>query len=157
MPDQETLRKLYDRETSAQLIFDYFADRKRGSRQTSVESLQATMKRQNQTLRRKDITDLFRQLETAGCGTFVKGAKGHASRFEWTVNLMDVGRLATGEETNVDSDGISAVEPDEADMVPHTFPLRPEMDIEILLPVDLTVTEAKRLGGFIRTLPFENE
>jgi hypothetical protein len=36
----------------------------------------------------------------------------------------------------------------------HSFPLRPNLVISLNLPLDLTDSEAERLSGFIKTLPF---
>lgn len=36
----------------------------------------------------------------------------------------------------------------------YSFPLRPNVVLSLNLPVDLTNTEAERLAGFIKTLPF---
>lgn len=51
------------------------------------------------------------------------------------------------ELTTVNTEGIEK-------FLTYSFPLRPNLVISLNLPVDLTDTEAERLSGFIKTLPF---
>lgn len=37
----------------------------------------------------------------------------------------------------------------------HTYNLRPDCQIDFVLPADLTAREADRLAGFIKSLPLE--
>src|SRR5690606_27511620 len=105
--------------------------------------------------------EFFKQLAEANCGEFVVGRKGHSSRFEWGVGLVSVGRVASGQLNQVErladvelsrelDDGADA-EPDELN---HRFKLRPDFEVDLRLPRDLTTAEAGRLADFARTLPF---
>lgn len=47
--------------------------------------------------------------------------------------------------------------PKSSDKVGHTFRLRPDLNVEIPLPPDLTKKEARRLAKFIRLLPLSDQ
>ena len=40
-------------------------------------------------------------------------------------------------------------------LVTHNFPLRPNMIVQLRLPVDLTTADAARIAGFVKSLAFE--
>jgi len=153
------LRKLYSSSRSAKAAFDYFAQRQNGSARTTVDSLQVALRRDGNDVARSDIVDLFKSLEAAECGSFVIGRKGHPSRFEWRVSLIDVGRSAAGEAVKVeaitDAERADSEELDEVEtLLEHRYRLRPEVELRFELPLNLTPAEAVRISDFIRTLPF---
>ena len=121
----------------------------------------------------------FKQLAAVGCGRFIVGRKGRRSRFEWWFDpgsvssaalkrRKDLAPLPAGqnsagdtceaiaEESAEEDDGRIGEAPSEVDdsNIEHTFMLRPDFPVRILLPESLTKVEAERLSGFIRTLPF---
>jgi hypothetical protein len=157
--DVSALAALYRSEAAAKAIFDHFARRQYNSAKTTVDRLQASLKQEDYEVSRSDIIDFFRKLESAHCGEFVIGRKGHSSRFEWATSLISVGQAAAGEVAKVDviTEAEKAEDPeDETDaiLVEHRYRLRPTFELKIMLPTDLTSSEAGRLADFIRTLPF---
>jgi hypothetical protein len=109
---------------------------------------------------RAEIVALMKALEDVGVGKFVHGRSGHPSRFEWSTSLKSVGQAAVGEAVELEDiegelEDDDQTEEEEVETVEHSFKLRPELDIALVLPEDLTVREAERLATFIRSLPFE--
>lgn len=45
----------------------------------------------------------------------------------------------------------------EVRMVPHDFPLRPDLTIRLNLPMDLTVAEAARLSVMVHAVAFDDQ
>jgi hypothetical protein len=153
------LRKLYTNSRAAKAAFDHFAQRKNSSAQTTVDRLQTALRQDGHDAARSDIIDLFRELANAGCGHFVVGRKGHPSRFEWLVSLVDVGRSAAGEAVKVEaiteSERGDAINNDDGvELIEHRYRLRADLDLRFELPVNLTSAEASRIADFVRTLPF---
>jgi hypothetical protein len=153
------LRKLYTTSRAAKAAFDHFAQRKNSSAQTTVDRLQTALRQDGQDVARSDIIDLFKALGEAGCGHFVVGRKGHPSRFEWLVSLIDVGRSAAGEAVKVEaiteSERADSINDDSAvELIEHRYRLRADVDLRIELPLNLTAAEASRVADFVRTLPF---
>lgn len=157
--DLKKLRELYQKDPAARAMLDEFARRERNRTETKVDNLLYLVV-ENRPITRGEIIQVFQELQTIGCGAFVVGRKGHASRFNWTVGLPSVGKAAAGEDLPLDV--ISEEErQEEAEEVPerelklYSFPLRPNHDLRLELPLDLSSAEAARLSDFIKSLPFE--
>jgi hypothetical protein len=146
----EMLQALYKASESAAKILSNFATRKRDRKVVEVGRLEEILP----DLTRGEIVDVFKKLAEFGCGSFLVGRRGAASRFVWDVSLRSVGKAAMGQGT------VEAVseETDEEDgpmpSIRHEFSLRPDFRVQIELPANLTAREAARLADFIRTLPF---
>lgn len=154
--DRKTLQALYAQSACAQAAFDYFAGRENKSAKTTVEALQNALKSQG-PFRTPEITSLFKELQSAGCGQYVMGRKGHPSRFEWSVSLIKVGQAATGEADEdilAGEDFEDAGVDDEVDLIEHRFHLRRDFELTMVLPANLTKAEAHRIARFVKVLPF---
>lgn len=166
-PDLSELRKLYARSAAAKSILDNFAGRKRNQRETTVARLQHVLMHQGIALSEADIRDFFKNIGKLNFGTFKIGRRGGETRFEWRVGMMSLGLFARGDRAVVESLGSELDVADEGeDAMPNLvsdstrrilYPLRPDKDVELFLPVNLNQREANRLAEFIRTLPFEAE
>jgi hypothetical protein len=156
--DLKKLRDLYKSNKAAQSMLDEFARRERNRTETKVDNLLYLMV-ENRPITRGEVIQAFRELQDIGCGSFVAGRHGHPSRFQWTLGLPSVGRAAAGEDLPLDT--ISEEERAEDERIPegerkiYSFPLRPNLDLKLELPLDLTASEATRLTGFIKSLPFD--
>ena len=117
MVDKDAVIQIYRTKKSFQTILDYFARRQKNSSRTTAERLQKALASEDIDITRTEIIDLFRALANAGCGVFLVGRKGHPTRFEWSVGLIDVGRVAQGESVEPtplnESDNSTLVVPDE--------------------------------------------
>jgi hypothetical protein len=153
--DIPTLQKLYNQDAEAKAILDYLASRERNRSETKLDRLLWILRVDGNQVHRGAAIRVFRALEDVGCGRFVAGRKGHPSRFEWTVGMVDVARVAAGETVKIEAAPID--ENDEAadDLLEHHFLLRKDLDVPLRLPGNLTAREAARLAAFIQSLPFD--
>jgi hypothetical protein len=150
------LRKLYDNNETARRVFDHFARRTYNATETKTDRLLALLNSNGQIVSRGELISLFRQLEKLGYGQYIAGRHGHPSRFIWKVSIVSVGQAAAGESQNVEA--ISSEEQKQNDdgvgIIPHVYQLRPELQVTLELPSDLSSREAERLSEFLKTLPF---
>jgi hypothetical protein len=160
----QLLQQTYRRSDKYAAVFDYLAERQRNYRETKPEILVMRMRESGTDLERSEIISFFRELETAGCGKYIEGRRGHSSRFEWYAPMNGVGLAAKGEQNLVEglvaSEAVPPVNVDSLDReesIAHTFYLRPDFPIKILLPKDLRSVEAERIADWVKTLPFNLE
>jgi hypothetical protein len=155
------LKSLYSSAEVAKAVLDDFAIRQRNQRKTKLDQL--LFRLASSGVSRSEVIRVFRKLEELGYGEFVEGRRGHPSRFEWLFDLVTVGRAAAGSSQVIEEVRTSAEEEDEADALPvmppgslsHKFQLRPDWQVDLILPIDFTTREALRLSDFIKTLPFD--
>jgi hypothetical protein len=155
--DVAGLRDLYKASVVAQAALDHFGRRRKNSGITTVDRLQERLVRLGHEVSRNEVVDLLRTLGKLGCGKFVVGRRGGRSRLRWSVGLREVGQLAAGEDVAVPQ--LETAEHEEGDGPEaganreHRYWLRPELEVLLELPPNLTASEASRLADFIRTLP----
>ena len=97
--DVAGLRRFYRSDPNAPKVLDILAARENDSRITTVSSLVARLKGAGFAITRPEIMRVFRALEAFNCGNFIKEPRvvsraSQASRFEWRVSLVIVGRRA---------------------------------------------------------------
>lgn len=154
---KQHLRRLASASTDCQRQFmEGLARREREPRNgfTSVDELERLGEN------RPTAVKFFKDLAAAGCGEFLTGRRGQPSRIEWHLKAKEVGQEFVSYLQEVESpaathQGVDEVsEPVSEDFHRHQFLLRPGVQINIELPLDLTVEESVRLADFVRTLPF---
>jgi hypothetical protein len=157
-PNVDGLREFYKKNAVARWFLDHAAQRERGRAETSVERTQGILKEHDHEVSRGDIVDLYQALEKLNCGKFIPGRRGRPSRFAWTESIVSVGKAAAGEPEVISSapePAAAAVEVSET--LTHAYHLRPDTQVTIELPTDLSLQEAERLAAFIKTLPMEQD
>lgn len=155
--DIQFLREIYERSPSVCAVLDYFAAKARPSQKTTVDLLIANLAKGGRHANRGTVVLFFKNLQKRGWGQFIAGRHGHPSRFEWSVSNTSLGRVATGEESEIEEIGEHAGEEESSESnIEHSFQLRLDIRVKLLLPASLTQLEASRLGDFIKTLPFGN-
>lgn len=97
--DVAGLRRFYRSDPIAPKVLDILAARENDSRITTVSSLVARLKGAGFVITRPEIMTVFKALESFNCGKFIKeksivSRANRASRFEWRVSLVGVGRKA---------------------------------------------------------------
>jgi hypothetical protein len=158
--DVKKLREFYQRSAPARALLDDFAARERNRTETKVDNLRY-IQVESRPITRGEIIEVFQELQKLGCGSFVVGRKGHSSRFQWRLGLPSVGKAAAGEEIQLDVVSEEDRRQEEATDVPegvrklYLFPLRPNLDLRLELPLDLSSAEAARVSDFIKSLPFD--
>jgi hypothetical protein len=160
------LVELYNSNAAARAVLDLIAKRERNSRSTEIERISDLLEQAGYSFARREILDVLRSLSDIGLGAFKAGRRGYVTRLEWTTNMIEVGRLASGQsvdEATGQSAGEDGDEPDESpaeevesDQLKHIFRLRPSYLVEIYLPADIRKSEADRLAAWIQTLPFDS-
>ena len=69
------------------------------------------------------------------------------------VGTQHIERIATAIDRLENPDRAAEAPEDEAGMLQHSFHLRPDLQIRMELPSDLTEREADRLARFVQSLP----
>ena len=153
----ERLIQLANNDACARAFFQNSAARVRQQSVTSVERALTNLENAGHNFERHQLVAVFRELDASECGTFKIGRRGWPSRFEWSASIIAVGRNALGEAVEIEpvpEDPGDEVDAD-LDWLTHTFHLRPNIEIEFELPIDLSPNEAERLIGFMKSIPFE--
>jgi hypothetical protein len=75
--------------------------------------------------------------------------RGRPSRFWFYVSSVGLGKEVSGKG----KPAVRIIRPPK--MLTHRFRLRPELEISLELPSDLTQKEVGRVADFLKTLPFE--
>lgn len=141
--DVQNLKSMYDADRTAHVVLNHLAHT-RAVKTMTVDKLLSDLQG---SLKREEVIPLLRQLQQAGCGQFLAGRRGHQSRFEWTVKSSEAGQAVSTTLNVAKNDDIAAV-------LKHSYQLRPNFHVELVLPANFNSTEADRLAAYIRTLPF---
>jgi hypothetical protein len=122
---------------------------------------------------RQRIIQFLRELEEEKWGTFTTGRRGHKSRFEAPRGLRALSELLSPKAQSDHEPNYQAEQPKFNDVSgykesvtkepasrqgqretrTYQFPLRPDYQISITVPVDMTENEASRVSEFIKLLP----
>ncbi len=145
---------MYRRDAAARLILDSFASRERRLGVIEVsEAMQQT------GLGRNEVIRVFKELAELGCGRFWNGRKGQETRLQFTLGVKAIGGAAKGIAANghqaPDKTGEQLQPSPTNSMRTYEYPLRSDLSATITLPLTLSLNEAQRLSGFIRTLVIE--
>jgi len=92
-----------------------------------------------------DFLAMLKLLQTLGYGKYIVGRKGGTTRFVWDQPMLDVARIATA-QVGAPATTVTTKE--------HVFSVRPDWNISIEVPLNLTQKEADRLGDFVKTLAY---
>jgi hypothetical protein len=158
-------KKLYATSRVAKAAFDYFATCQRNRSETKVNRLVSVLLTRGHDVSYGDVRNFLRDLAGLQCGIYIIGRRGQPSRLKWTDELVSLGQAAAGqrseieqfkEEEAVDNEveerTNGQISPDDMKL---SYPLRRDRHVEIVVPKDITSTEAQRLADFIKTLQFE--
>ena len=103
---------------------------------------------------------LLRALGDIGCGEFIVGRRKMKTRFEWgRQGAIPVAKAFLGESVEITREDDEGTEFNQTgstnpNSYKHHFLLRPDLTIEVTLPLDITKEEANRLADFVRSIPF---
>jgi len=129
--------------------------------ETLVKTLDERLKG-NKEINPRGIVTFFKTLQEFGMGKFIPGRRGHSSRFRWEVDSRHIDSAA---RRDLDREQMGShpipVHQDEAQhgshkigMRSHKYYLRPDLQISVHLPTDMTTAEAGRLSQSISSLPY---
>jgi hypothetical protein len=163
----ESIKKLYSSNRVAKAAFDYFASCQRNKSATKVNRLLSVLWTRGHDVSYAEVRDFLRELAVLRCGVYKMGRRGQPSRLEWIDNLVSLGQAAAGQRSEIEQlteeeasaenddreeDSNGQLSPDDMKL---SYPLRRDRHIEIVVPKDITSTEAQRLADFVKTLQFE--
>lgn len=179
--DRPDLEIVYDKLTRlsrrqpAKAVFEYFSSLDEDAYVADVDSVERRLSFLDKP--RGPIIEFFRHLAGLKWGYFKIGRKNHKSRFESPYSLKLIALLAqdtldhdgdglppehTRTNANGSPDGDEVSDGEDARSMhgeaitdlSHSFRLRPDYLVNIVLPADFTGTEASRLAEFVKSLPF---
>jgi hypothetical protein len=169
--DINKLRQSYAVNAELVAICDELGTRTNNQRVTKLKPFLALLNRDRaEAIKQWKLIAAFRELEICGCGAYVEGRHGHPSRFVWDAEYgsLSICKAVFGEplqpssETTEENDESTELNTeddantDDESCLDHYFNLRADYQLEITLPVDLTVAEAERLAAFFKSLPLDD-
>jgi hypothetical protein len=151
----QKLRELYRQNEIVREVLDFLGTYERFFRATTVEHLRRSLRQQGVLCTDKAVRDALLELQEVGCGWLYLGRRGHKTRFKWDFSYISIAEVASGEQEQVevrepDEDSEEEVSP----LVSHMYQLRPDLVVNLELPLDFSSGEAVRLAKFIESLPF---
>ena len=148
------LRKTRLTNESARKLFDYLTFSEKHFKSNSVRFLEAET-----NCEYYEIVKLLKGFDSMGFGNFIVGRKGNDSRITWDFHPQSIGSVANRKSSTLygvpsSLDSYDGGMEDEG-LNEHSFLLRPELTIEIVLPHDFSKSDADRLSRWLQTIPFE--
>ncbi len=154
LSDQISLREHLKENASAHAISD-FLYRSQETYQTSSVSFVAD----ETSVDYQEVLHFFRLLDDKFFGSFIVGRKGNDSRINWTYDHNSIGAFILGKSTELKKVSPNAISYDggsqSSDDITHTFHLRPNYKLDILLPADFDRQDLSRLYKWLDTIPFD--
>ena len=181
----DQLRRLYNTNPAARAILDMLAARERNATVTKVETAHANIVARGTSCGFYEVVRALKELAELGYGKFKAGRKGHKSRIEWAVDVVSLGQVAAGVRSDIQTLNVGNLE-DTDDQFAHdattsaqvpissstiqpdargqqrpslkriVFPIRRDLDMELLIPHDFGQKDAQRLADFVKTLAFDD-
>jgi hypothetical protein len=114
---------------------------------------------QDEMCYRADAISRLRSWERHGWGKVIVGRRGAETRFQVSSSLAQA--LASGTSATIPPKPIAAGSPSgqqsvagaKVSLVSHLFKLRPNIELRLNLPSDLTDREASRIARFVEAVP----
>lgn len=157
----EGLQKLYQSDPIARQLVDGLSKRQR----LNPRELTANSASEIADCEYWEAVQVLKQLGEVGVGDFKVGRRGKETRIEWSDHSVRdviaaarddlVEYVAGDEDEEVEvvrrhENGGSSVK-----MSQHRFRIRPDLEIVVMLPVDMSQVEAERLGTMIQQSAFD--
>jgi hypothetical protein len=165
-PDLEKLRAIVRAEPIVQSLLDAVLKAKLKGRFTRLETVHRHMRGGKMGLAQfQELLAGFRLLASCGMGQVERPTVRGYARFAWAVRPQVVRDLAANAAMTLQPGDVldAAILQPAAVVAPalpagcrrHTFELRPELEVTLTLPADLTEGEARRLGHLLLALARE--
>lgn len=142
----------YRREAHAtRAVIDYYRARSRNPREgvARLADVQRELMRSGISHTLVELIEVFADFENAKWGALIRGKE---KRFQWSESAREMaGNIAA----SAGADVFNVPHSEPVSELRHSYHLRPDYQFNFRLPSDFTELEAKRLGEFIGTLPFQ--
>ncbi len=130
---ESKVQTLYRANSLASRFFDALASRQRDATATTIEQIARVL---NSSL--GDALKLAREIEETGAADLYLGRRGAKTRLVWKFSCISIGRIAVGEETELEQPENPVSEDEEAAMESRLDEAARELP-------GLTIPQAKRL------------
>ena len=160
------LARLAKKDPAIRSLFAHIAAQSEAPKEIEVDETASAL-----GLGRAHVVQIFRQLDQLKLGRFLVGRRGRVSRFQWWIDPIDASTNTLGarpvrspigwpesddgEEEEGSAEETPEIQGNAEDVLTHSYKLRADFTIKLILPASLSKNEAERLASFIRTLPFE--
>lgn len=155
--DLNEIKNLYRNDGLVKKFLDWLSKNyQRNMSETKVETIASAL-----DIPKHLATQIAKKLADTGCCQYNKGRTGkHVvthSRISWgnPYPMQEVIKAAKGEVSQSESSMNESKEQEDIKVIPHSFYLRPDFNVQLTLPQDITSLEAERLAKFIRTTSLE--
>ena len=176
-PTIDQLRDLYRSNPVAMTLLDCLGRRRRDTAELKIEHAIQILANESVTASRGQLFRVLKTLEELGFGQVILGRGSCKTRIAWTYSPKGIGRAAVGNQEDIpellkvpegcESGGdatnqhigipsVKATANEEVEFIPHELQLRPDLSIQLELPLDMTPGESQRLALFVQALPFED-
>lgn len=148
----DVIVRKYLREAHAtRAVIDYYRARSRNPREgvARLADVQRELTRSGISHTLVELIEVFADFENAKWGALIRGKE---KRFQWSESAREMAANVAA-AAGVDVHQLPYAEP--VNELKHSYHLRPDYQFNFRLPSDFTELEAKRLGEFISTLPFQ--
>lgn len=155
--DPRRLAAFYRNNYDVRAILDHLGSQPKPAMRVSAEDLSGSDLAGSQ-LKRREVIDAFKALDSLGCGRFRVGRRKWPTRFEFYVSPSELLPIAQSAEFTQPADtsrSATASASTPPRMLGHTFRLRPQVSVTFELPEDIAPKEIVRLTEFLKTVPFE--
>jgi hypothetical protein len=110
----------------------------------------ASQVEQDELCSRTDAVACLRSWERHRWGMFIVGRRGHDSRFQISgAAIVALRRMSAAPTGRPDS----TPTPAKPTFIDHVFKFRPDTELKLSLPSDLTDREASRIARFVEAIP----
>lgn len=148
--DMDRMKSKYRNNPQFRTLIDFLAQQEKDDKLLTVDVLEIRMGKAGLSVTRTDVIRMLQALHGWGCGWFIIGRRGQVSRFWFNVSSTQLGKEVSGKGVIASP----AVPP--LTMLTHKFILRPDLEISLELPSDLSKKEIGRIADYLQTLPFEH-
>ncbi len=153
--DMEGIRNLYDEDDAVRTLLNYITGKHGNVPITSIEELNSILHEKGIHREHPEQVKLLQKLADLGCGVYRNGRRTQPTRIMWNSQIQQI-QPVLQEDTKepLENRNLTYIKDTKGSVLTHTYPLRPDLSIELTLPENLTQVEASRLARHIETLPF---
>jgi hypothetical protein len=144
--NEDKLRAKHKKDPLFRTLMDVLAAAPKDYRQLTVDQLCDLLAKAGASVYRHDAVRMLQSTHGENRGWFTIGRRGHSSRFDFYGSTKTMAQVAIGKSSSKSTPAL----------LTHKFRLRPDLEISLELPSDLSTKEVSRISDFLKTLPFND-